>query len=174
MKIFDKWGVWLFIYLFITALIVTNNQIINDVFILITGKDGFTGRYHLWSRAIELIMASPLIGYGRISGDYIIAWGGVFSSHNVILEMMLYGGIPAFIFWLNILVICFKKSDKIIDFKLRRILILTVFIILISLAMESKVHSEFLFLVLSILWNYSMFGGKKYEKEKGQYYYSCI
>lgn len=55
----------------------------------------FTGRTEIWDLAIDLIMASPLIGYGFAQRGkiYRIAKGRYYHAHNVYLELMMEGGV---------------------------------------------------------------------------------
>lgn len=57
------------------------------------GKTGtFTGRTTLWINSIQKIIERPFLGYGYTSG-IIDIWGGNFSSHNLLLELVIQGGI---------------------------------------------------------------------------------
>lgn len=152
LKVFDKWWIWLILYFFIIFLIVSSNSLVLDLINLITGKSSYTGRNLLWNNAIELIKCSPLIGYGRITNGYIKIWGDFFSSHNFILEMILQGGFVAFFLWLSILFNAFSKLKYINDTKIKRIMILSIFVVLIGLSMEAQVHSPYLFVIISLLF----------------------
>ena len=49
-----------------------------------------------------MIQQEPLLGYGRTTNDYIEAWGGYYSSHNYVLEILLQGGVIALGFFIKI------------------------------------------------------------------------
>ena len=142
-------------------LILGNNSIISSVLSMITGKGTFTGRNLLWQSAIELIKKSPILGYGRSEIGYIKIWYGYFSSHNMLLETLLQGGIIALFLWFCTLFSAFKKIKFIKQHMLKRILILGVFIILVALLMEAQVHSTYLFFTLALI---SCFSNEYYKK----------
>ena len=120
-----------------------------------TGKEGFTGRSLLWSNSIQLIKKSPIIGYGMKNIGYLSVWGGYFSSHNIILEMLLQGGIIALILWISSLLDCFSCLKKIDNKMIKRILVSTIFVILIAFMMEAMVHSVYLFSVMALIKAFS-------------------
>lgn len=158
LKILDKWWIWLSIYILVNYLLISNNSLVSEIIYLITGKSGYTGRNYLWSTAISLINSSPLIGYGRLSLGYLEVWGGHYSSHNILLEMMLQGGWICFILWMGVIIYSMNHLKEIENYNTRRVLLGTVFMILIGLTMESNVHSEYLFLCLTIIYTFSKKG----------------
>lgn len=150
---FDRPITWVLSYLviFIFVIIGGYNSIFNTIFTTLTGKQGFTGRVFLWDKALNLITKSPVIGYGRQTQNYISAWGGNFSSHNVILEMLLQGGIIAVILWILCIIVSTKNVRLSNDRYLIRVLLSAMFIILIALMMEITVFSVYLFTILAML-----------------------
>lgn len=159
LKILDKWYVWLTIYFIIWGALISGNGIIYNLLFNMTGKAGFTGRNFLWENAIEMIKESPIIGYGRQEVDYLSVWGGYYSSHNMMLEMLLQGGIVALTFWWLMQIEVFRNSNEISNYKNRRIVFFTIFVLLIALLMESKVHSVYLYLFTTVYWcmsNYNL------------------
>lgn len=150
---FDKPITWILSYLLIFVFVVLGgyNSIFNTIVGSWTGKQGFTGRIFLWDKAINLIAKSPVIGYGRQIQNYISAWGGDFSSHNVILEMMLQGGLIAVFLWILCIIVSTKNVRLCNDRYLIRILQSAMFITLIALMMEIAVFSVYLFTILAVL-----------------------
>ena len=57
--------------------------------------DGVSGRGDIYKRAIQLICASPIWGYGITGGSY----HGVISAHNLFLEILVEGGLIYLIVW---------------------------------------------------------------------------
>lgn len=153
---FNKPKTWIMFYIliFIVVMFGSYSQLFNNIMLSLTGKSGFTGRNILWSKAIELIKASPIIGYGRQARDYISVWGGYYSSHNVILEVMLQSGIIGLILWGNSIISSFKNIKKYKFYKndYFRIILASIFMLLISLMMEINIYSTYLFIMLSILY----------------------
>ena len=116
----------------------------------------FTGRTQLWSAAVELIQKKPMLGYGYTAGNISI-WGGQFSSHNLLLEILLQGGIISFGIFLLILIIAIKK----IIYGNRSVsntVFLAIFSFLLVGLMEVGLHWSFF--VLIILSSYTELGNK--------------
>lgn len=64
-----------------------------DNILSLFGRSGtFTGRATLWRMAIDKISQKWLFGYGYTSGNLEV-WGGMYSSHNLLLELAIHGGI---------------------------------------------------------------------------------
>ncbi len=77
----------------------------------ITDKRSFVIRGSLWNSTIDYVLKSPLVGYG--TSAYRIAQnmhGEYQSAHNTYLQIMTFGGIPAFVLFLFITVIPFRIS----------------------------------------------------------------
>lgn len=149
----DKPLFWVVIYLTIFSLTVLGgtNSIASSFFYSVTGKKGFTGRTYLWDQAFRKILKSPIIGYGRQFKDYLKVWGGYFSSHNVLLEATLQGGIVETVLYLLNIIYDTSFARFIRNKKIRITLISAVFIELIALMMEINVFSPYLFVLLSII-----------------------
>lgn len=150
---FDKPITWITSYFVIFVFVILGgyNSIFNITFTTLTGKQGFTGRILLWDKALDLIAKSPVVGYGRQIQNYITVWGGNFSSHNVILELTLQGGIIQVVFWILCILVSAKNVSLCNDRYLIRVLQSAMFIILIALMMEVTVFSVYLFTILATL-----------------------
>ena len=148
LKIFERRNIWIGIYIAMLLIIFIEDNIFANIFFKITGKARFTGRSFLWSESLKLIRKSPIIGYGRISKGYLNVWNATYSSHNVVLEILLEGGIIALLIWISCLLNSLTLLKDIKEFKVRRVLLSTVFVILIALMMEATVHSIYLFSVM--------------------------
>lgn len=112
-------------------------------------SDTFTGRYLLWEQAFRLIKQAPWLGYGRTQVDYIVAWGGHYSSHNYILELLLQGGVCALSLFFVIVVSAFKKTKKNKEVK---IILISFWVILLAAMMESAIHSVYIFGTIAICY----------------------
>lgn len=55
----------------------------------------FTNRTEVWNACITKIKESPIIGHGLLSSDYYVSFTSVRSAHNLILSILLTGGILA-------------------------------------------------------------------------------
>ena len=127
------------------------NGFFSNLFFKLTGKEGFTGRTYLWERAIVMIKNAPLFGYGVQEKGYLNVWGGYFSSHNVILEIMLQSGIIGLFSWLIMLIVGVSNIKKIKSRHLKRLFVISIFIILCTLLMESVTQSIYLWLLLTLI-----------------------
>lgn len=154
LKVLDKWYIWLFIYFIIWCSLMIGNGFLYDITSNITGKQSFTGRGLLWKNAIILIKKSPIYGYGIQVQDYISAWGGYYSSHNMLLEILLQGGIVGGMLWCNMLNKVFINKKNINGTRETRNIFFTIFCLLIAYLMEAKVMSNYLFLFLILYWNW--------------------
>ena len=132
----------LILYLFSMQENVVTDFIMTNLFHR-TGN--FTGRYVLWSAAFNMIRMHPWLGYGRSAQDYIATWGGYYSSHNYILEIMLQGGIIALILFGVVVMAGVGRLYKMRHFKASTCLIFFLMTILIAAMMESAVHSVYIF-----------------------------
>ena len=84
-----------------------------------------SSRTNIWQMAMELIKKSPIIGYGwpRNESEYVIvnSLGYRFSAHNVLLEILLRGGLIALI--ITIIYLCYA-GKKIMSYRKNSILAL--------------------------------------------------
>ncbi len=169
-KVFYHIEFWIGAYLLLFFLLVLGGteSVLSSAAEILTGKNGFTGRTFLWNRAWELIRLSPWIGYGRQNAGYLSVWGSSFSSHNVLLEAMLGGGIIEAALWLN----CFVQSGWNLrnrESELSKIINAIIFISLLSLLMEVSIFSIYLFMILAIAYGMQFvesensIGEKQYE-----------
>ncbi len=155
-----KNGKFLFvIYVVLMYFLLMDNSFFNNLFSLITGKTGFTGRTNIWIKAIDLIKASPIFGYGVIDEGYIKIWGGTLAAHNTILEILLQSGIIGLLLWISIILAFRKDISKISNNKIKSIFIISLFVNLISLSMESFIHSVYFFAMIAL-------GAAMYQNEK--------
>lgn len=105
----------------------------------------FTGRYELWRTAWKMIGSQPWLGYGRLNHDYIAAWGGYFSSHNMIIEILLQGGMIALIAFASLMNIVIQRMRIAFFNKLAVCMALALAVILTAALMEAAVHSVYIF-----------------------------
>ena len=85
----------------------------------VLGKDiTLTGRTHMWDSALRVIVQSPLLGYGFPDKNWYLLNMTTFAvgPHNILLAMLLFGGIPAFLLYLYILVVSIYRAFRIHDY----------------------------------------------------------
>jgi len=97
---------------------------------------GTSGRYEWYKEAWELFKKSPIFGHGLYS--YLYVYSHKQYPHNIILEILVQGGILYLIAWLSFAVWLLRKYINVVRFKshLREIFFLCVFPI--TLLMFSK------------------------------------
>lgn len=144
-RVFIAIYIALIIYLFSMQENVISDFIMTNLFHR-TGN--FTGRYVLWEAAFNMIRIHPWLGYGRIEHDYIVAWGGYFSSHNYILEILLQGGILALLLFVFIVAVAVGRLYRMRHCRISTCLTFFLITILIAAMMESAVHSVYIFGVI--------------------------
>lgn len=86
---------------------IENNETATWFIVEVLGKDiTFTNRTALWDSALRLFVESPLMGYGFPSADWYYSnlASTAVGPHNLILGFMIYGGIPAVVLFLGLLV----------------------------------------------------------------------
>ena len=94
------------VYIIVFTMVVifgSLNGIMGIVTTMLGRSSTLTGRTSLWILAINLIKKKPLIGYGYTSGNIKI-WGGYFSSHNAILELLIHGGLISLIIFIVLMI----------------------------------------------------------------------
>lgn len=122
-------------------------QIVESITSLFGKSSTFTGRTVLWQCAIQLIEYSPLIGYGYGQAT-INVWGGEYSSHNLLLELSLHGGIILSGFFIVVIYLAFKHVKK-LETRTQNIVIIGIITLLLNGMMESGLN-PFIFALISV------------------------
>ena len=79
----------------------------------VLGKDStFTMRIFLWIESIAMILASPWIGYGAQSVEWMVSQIGGSGPHNLWLMVLLRGGIVLCTIMIALFVAVFRKAMK--------------------------------------------------------------
>ena len=155
-RIVKNYRRWVLLYGIVFSMIMfaRNSKILSFILISIFGKNAsYTGRDYLWAEAYKMIEKSPYIGFGRISSDYLSVWGGYFSSHNFVLELLLQGGYVALIIFIFIVIMALVKLQSNKFSKSIKVLQISLFISLVVMLMESTVHSVYLFGLIVLCFN---------------------
>lgn len=94
--------------------VVANSSPIMVDFLEAIGKDPtLTTRTFIWANAIKLIKNNPFLGYGYLNADqYRKLLGSVYfsSPHNMVLSLLMVGGVVSAVMYLLIIVKVWKKS----------------------------------------------------------------
>lgn len=102
------------LYVVISILVLyfnTKLDFLNIISQMLGRSATLTGRTELWPLAINLIEQKPIFGYGYTSGNIEI-WGGFFSSHNALLEILIHGGIFSLFIFIVIMLRTIKNMNK--------------------------------------------------------------
>lgn len=154
------------VYLFfMLAVVVLGNSlsVIENITFLLGRSTTFTGRVTLWRQAIISFSKSPLTGHGYTSGS-IEVWGGNYSSHNMILEILLQGGIACLIPFAASTVYALLQNLH-AKYLYHNIIFLSIFSFLIVGLMEAGInYMFFIFLVLACYPDYKPVSGMKIIK----------
>ena len=85
---------------FLVPFLLSNNLILERLWAV--GEGDISGRNDIWISYIPAIWRSPLIGYGYSGFEHmsIGIFGEIMSPHNVIIEVLLYGGFVALVIFM--------------------------------------------------------------------------
>lgn len=100
----------LFVYLlsFVSIIVLKLQNLFKFLIVDILKKDlTFTGRIYIWDSVLESIKIKPLLGYGNVTYQYNKY---IFTTHNVILDVLYRSGIIGF---LSYSLILFETCGKI-------------------------------------------------------------
>lgn len=142
-------GVYAFFFIDIIVL-QSNNFIVGFISGLLGRSATFTGRSLLWRMAIDEILKKPFLGYGYTAGN-INVWGGMFSSHNMFLEILLQGGLFSFGLFIAITLSSIKRNIK-SPIWLSNTVFLAIFCMLLKGLMEASIPT-FYYVIITIAYD---------------------
>lgn len=109
---------YIFIYLVIFILIVFGTAILEHTFLNTIIKEAFnkdltfTNRTKLWEISLEYFLKSPIIGYGKNNTIiYDNTRGMLDQSHNMILQLLLSGGVVSLVLFIITIYISYNKLN---------------------------------------------------------------
>lgn len=107
-----KLSIGIYIIFFILIVLTQSSNLFVAFISGMLGRSAtFTGRSSLWRIALDKIAKRPLIGYGYTAGNIKI-WGGMYSSHNMFLEIILQGGLISMLLFLLMTWTGIKRNSK--------------------------------------------------------------
>jgi O-antigen ligase len=118
--------------------------------------DGGSGRFELWSQALNYFMAHPLFGIGafNFSEYYAFDHNEKLYVHNTYLEILVESGIIGFLFYFSfllMLVIAFFRTKL---HKESPYIVLTLFAFLLQMVSLSLIINEAFFIFLALAFKY--------------------
>ena len=72
----------------------------------------FTNRTFVWTDSYRLIRQSPITGYGMQDSEWFEQQLMVKSAHNIVYQILLYGGYLLFIMFLIVIFACIRRALK--------------------------------------------------------------
>lgn len=107
----------IFVGIFVGMVFMNVQQNLLSFFGAVFGKDKtFSVRYYLWTQAVRNIKSSPIFGYGIPDGGHARLQynfsGNARSSHNLVLELTLQGGIVGTVIYFASVVRCIFHDEK--------------------------------------------------------------
>jgi len=132
--------------------------------------DGGSGRFELWSQAINYFMSNPLIGIGAFNFSHYYAFDYNIEPfvHNTYLEVLVESGIIGFLFYFSFLLLLIIKLFRTEMHKEKPFIVLTLFAFLLQMLSLSLIINEAFFCYLAIAFKYiSVYerkGVETYEK----------
>lgn len=97
----------------------------------------------LYSRALGHIAHSPLFGYGILGYEYLDGLNRY--PHNIVLEMLIEGGIVYLLLWLLIIISGYRKMKRISDTSSYELYLIVFMFSIIKLMFSSSYSYEMLF-----------------------------
>jgi O-antigen ligase len=169
----SKW-IYIFMILLVYASIILFSTVFlsTDLWIFITGilgKDSdLTSRITIWNIAKDFISDNWLLGPGRGTEIiYVNKWGErqlIYEAHNLILEVLMEGGVVAFTIFSALFYNIVDKLDM-NDIR-NKMVFIALCALLINGFTESTVNNLFVTVVLGVACHYAMENrGKKISNE---------
>lgn len=126
---------------------------LTEKFFTLVGKDAtFSGRTYIWTQTIINILNSPLTGIGWYSDEWAKLALGAVNTHNIILNILLQGGVLFLVFVIIIVACLYKALSQIKTHESR----LAMFISLCYLLMmQFEVYNYFM-ICLSMFFVYNI------------------
>ncbi|MED3689600.1 O-antigen ligase family protein [Peribacillus butanolivorans] len=118
--------------------------------------DGGSGRFELWSQAINYFMSNPLFGIGafNFSDYYAFEHNEKLYVHNTYLEVLVESGIIGFLFYISFLLMLVITLFKAKLHKEKPFIVLTLFAFLIQMMSLSLMINEAFFSFLALTLRY--------------------
>lgn len=142
-----------------------NNELARWFIVDILGKDmTFTYRTSMWDSAIRIISESPLWGYGFVSNDWYITHmsSTAVGPHNIILSILIQGGIIALILYLYIVFLTFREILVIKD-RMANIILCSICILFLMMLMEVY-PMQLIIYMLALAYHYNLLYSSKKKK----------
>ena len=92
---------------FFGVIILRVQEAFSFIIVNVLGRDlSFTGRTNIWDSALEAFYKSPIFGVGEIDNQASRDLIGATHAHNYYLNLLYKSGVPGFLLFFTILIIC--------------------------------------------------------------------
>lgn len=164
-KVYTGLYTFLFMMVVFMSQFIANTEV-NTVVEKILGKNlTFTNRTQLWNETIDKFIDSPFIGLGKNNKViYLFTNGKLDQSHNMILELLLTGGIISFIAFICAVHCGVKDLEK--KDEISGLILFYIFVFFVIGLTESVIFNYQLWVILAISYSYGNFilGGEDDKK----------
>lgn len=104
-----------YVVVFIVLVILGNGAFLGPIVGWLGRNSTFTGRTMIWNQVARMILRKPILGYGYITSleGYVSLWNYVPSgAHNLVLDVLLRGGLVLLGVLIVLLILCAKTIDN--------------------------------------------------------------
>lgn len=150
----------LYVFIYLGIVILRIQELFSGFIVDVLHKDiSFTGRTDLWDMAMAYIAKSPLWGYGVTERFLTMSSGISYSPHNLVLQIILTGGVVSLSFFL---LMYFISTRKLIqkDYFYSNLISVAIFSYLIASLTESTMNTQYLYFLFVLAYNISNIEGK--------------
>jgi O-antigen ligase len=156
------------IVLFFMIVVFRAQEVFSFIIVSLLGKNlSFTGRTEIWDLCFIMIKNSFLFGYGFSYERGLVYWRDTYTfGHNLILEILLLGGVLSLLLFLTVTTANLFKIKAIKNKTLHSLFCMCVFILFISGITEFSTGTyRFYFAVLAFAGNSEYFADMLGESE---------
>ena len=158
---FSVWGIYIIATILLVFAQITN--IFQPIFELVNKDSTLTGRIYIWEMAIARIgssMKNIILGSGYMTSGYITYKNGLYTSHNMVLEILLRGGIIAFLIFCGLIICVGYRCLRGSKFTLQVALNWSLFLYLLGTLTEPLIAVQYMYgllmlIMLAINWQNS-------------------
>ncbi len=144
----------------ILTIIITNILVViiqiqqyarNFIEIVFDKSKTVTIREEIWDLAIDMFMESPFWGYGNSARGYVISRAGVSEyAHNLILDILMNGGLLLLGSFVIMVLIMMKKTKKCQDRNIKKMILISWVCLAFANIAESQFYQELFYLSMAV------------------------
>ena len=150
---------------------IESNETATWFIVDVLGKDiTFTYRTDMWDAAMRLFASSPFTGYGFPSADWYASNLSSFAigPHNLVLGLMIYGGIPGVVIFVMLLLYTVLQIQKVKDRYATSLYATIAVLLLMSLMEIYSIPIVFFIIVLTYYYGQSSSSSSDSDEHKNE------